>query len=111
MQLRQHLLEQVEQALEPVDIFYAAPFRESKIATFRPQVDGWLDRDQLPNLRIPEHGARLELVVAPDTDEAPQLEEKPKLALPEEPPVRHLAPVSERRTYGPPIWPTKSSRR
>ena len=43
--------------------------------------------------------------------EEPQREETPKLALPDEPPVRHLAPVNERRTYGPSIWPTKNSRR
>ena len=33
-----------------------------------------------------------------------------KLPLPEEPPVRHLAPVNERRTYGPAAWPGRNPR-
>ena len=52
----------------------------------------------------------IEASPSPKTAE-PQLEPKPKLVLPEEPPVRHLAPVDERRTDGSSIWPTKNSRR
>ena len=52
----------------------------------------------------------IEASPSPKTAE-PQPEEVPKLALPEDPPVRHLAPVNERRTYGPSIWPTRNSRR
>jgi hypothetical protein len=39
------------------------------------------------------------------TDHAPE-----KLPLPEEPPVRHLAPITERATYGPPAWPGRKPR-
>ena len=45
-----------------------------------------------------------------ETEKEPPPEEKPKLELPEEPPVRHLAPTNERRVYGPPAWPGKNPR-
>ena len=47
---------------------------------------------------------------SPETEKQPQPEEKPKLELPEEPPVRHLAPTTERKVYGPPAWPGKNPR-
>jgi len=33
--------------------------------------------------------------------------ERPKLEMPEEPPVRHLPVVDRRLTYGPPVWPRR----